>query len=81
MSITVKIDSSGRVMIPAQVRKELHLEDGMLLQLDHKAGTITLISREQAVRKAQELFMSKSPERVLSVEVLADRKLEAERER
>jgi AbrB family looped-hinge helix DNA binding protein len=80
MSVTVKIDSAGRVMIPAPLRKQLKLGEGSLLQIEAREGAIVLVSREEAIRRAQELFMNKCPERNLSEELLADRRAEAKRE-
>lgn len=80
MSMTVKIDSAGRVVIPAPLRKQLKLAEGSLLQIEAREGAIVLVSREEAIRRAQELFMSKSPERNISEELLADRRAEAKRE-
>lgn len=60
------LDSSGRVMLPADVRRE--------------DGRISMTSRKEALRRAQEFFSSVEPDRILSEELSKDRQREAQAE-
>ncbi len=76
-----KIDASGRVLLPAELRAQHGLECGDPVILVHDAGGIEVRSTDEAVRAAQALFkQAVPPERVLSAELLQDRREEAERE-
>ena len=53
---TVKLDGSGRILLPAKVRKQLKLEKGTVVigRLDKEQ--LILWTRAQALREAQEYF-------------------------
>ena len=42
MAIRLTIDQAGRVVIPKPLRKELHLEAGDALEMEHSGEQITL---------------------------------------
>ena len=63
----VRVDSAGRVVIPAEVREHLGIEPGQDLILCEDAHGIRLNTFEQAVKAAQEAFV---PYRVAGVSVV-----------
>jgi AbrB family looped-hinge helix DNA binding protein len=77
----VRVDSAGRVVIPADLREHLGIEPGQDLILVEGLNGIQLRTFAQAVRSAQEAF---GPYRVEGVsvvdELLNDRREEARRE-
>lgn len=76
-----KIDASGRVLLPAELRARHGLECGDAVILVHDAGGIEVKSTDEAVRAAQELFKQAVPAvRILSAELLEDRRHEAARD-
>lgn len=56
MGIQVKVSPSGRMSIPADVRKQLGLENGGSLMLNLDEFGITLTNFQQRVAKAQALY-------------------------
>jgi AbrB family looped-hinge helix DNA binding protein len=56
MGIQVKVSPSGRLSIPANVRKQLGLEKGGSLMLNVDEFGITLTNFQQRVAKAQSLY-------------------------
>ncbi len=76
-----KIDASGRILLPAELRAHHGLDCGDPVILVDDATGIEVKSTAEAVREAQKLFKSAAPrDRVLSDELLHDRRQEAERE-
>ena len=61
MELTVSIDKSGRVLIPAEVRSAFGLEGGDTLVLSTTASEIRLFTRAQAVARAQEIVRRHVP--------------------
>jgi DNA-binding transcriptional regulator/RsmH inhibitor MraZ len=78
----VKLDGSGRILLPAKVRKQLKLEKGTVVigRLDKEQ--LILWTRAQALRKAQAYFSQFRPKggKLLSDELIEDRREEARRE-
>jgi AbrB family looped-hinge helix DNA binding protein len=77
----VKVAEGGRVVIPAEYRKQLGLRpgDNVILQLDD--GEIRLYTVREAIRRAQEMVRRYVPEGVSLVdELIAERRAEAARE-
>ena len=78
----MKLDGSGRILLPAKVRKQLKLEEGaaMIGRLDK--GKLILWTQAQAIRDAQEYFSQfrKEGDKLLSDELIEDRREEARRE-
>jgi DNA-binding transcriptional regulator/RsmH inhibitor MraZ len=78
----VKLDGSGRILLPAKVRKQLKLEKGAVVigRLDKEQ--LILWTRAQALRKAQAYFSQFRPKdgKLLSDELIEDRRKEARRE-
>ena len=76
-----RIDSAGRVLIPAELRESLDLRPGGTVTVSAERGGIRVESRRAAVQAAQEYFRGLEPEsKVWSDELVADRRREARRE-
>jgi AbrB family looped-hinge helix DNA binding protein len=77
----VRVDTAGRIVIPAELRAELAIEPGQELILSKEADGLHLQTFTQAVRAAQEAF---APYRVPGVsvvdELIRERREEARRE-
>ncbi len=76
-----KVDRHGRVVIPAEYRRALGLRagDAVVVQLDD--GALRILTRAQAIRRAQEIVAKYvSPGRSLVDELIAERRAEAARE-
>jgi AbrB family looped-hinge helix DNA binding protein len=79
---TVKLDGSGRILLPAKVRKELKLRPGSELIARLGKEQLVLKTRAQALRQAQEYFSKLRPAgKLLSEELIQERRKEARRER
>ena len=77
-----KVDSAGRILIPAPLRERLGVQPGSTVNItEGRAGRIVLESTMAAVREAQEYFCSLAPStEVWSDELIAERRQEARRE-
>ena len=82
MSTTVvKIGQGGRIVLPAPIRKALGVTTGDDLILALSDGEVRMFTRREAIRRAQDLVRSYFPEgRMLSEELIRERKIEADRE-
>lgn len=56
MGIELTVSPSGRVSIPADVRRRLGLEKGGKIMLDEEEHGLTLTTAMQRVRRAQALY-------------------------
>ena len=83
MGIEVTVSPSGRLSIPADVRKRLGLEKGGKLMLDVDEFGMTLTTFQQRVRKAQALYreLSKGKPPVDIDEFIAEKRADAEAEK
>ena len=80
-TISVKVEKSGRILIPAAVRRQFGLKEGteMILRVDEDG--IQMGTREQALARIHERLRRYIPEgRILSEELIQERRAEAERE-
>ncbi|MFB3828841.1 MAG: AbrB/MazE/SpoVT family DNA-binding domain-containing protein [Bryobacteraceae bacterium] len=80
-TISVKVEKSGRILIPAAIRRKLKLEEGsqVLLQVDETG--MRLGTREQVLARVRRELRRYIPEgRRLSEELIKERRAEAERE-
>jgi AbrB family looped-hinge helix DNA binding protein len=77
-----RVDSTGRVLIPAEVRKRLGMKPGATVTItEGPLGRIVLEPALALLREAQEYFQSLAPASVLwSDELIAERRKEARRE-
>jgi len=80
-TISVKVEKSGRILIPAAVRRQFGLKEGteMILRVDETG--IQMGTREQVLARIHERLRRYIPEgRILSEELIQERRAEAERE-
>jgi antitoxin PrlF len=81
MTITVKIEKNGKILLPVSVRRLLDIREGesdLLLRVDEAKKTITVETREQALARIRARLARYIPEgTMLSEELLADRRAEA----
>jgi len=79
--IRTKVAEGGRIVIPAEFRRALDLEVGDEVILDLGDGQVTLLTPQQAVKRAQELVRRYIPEgRRLVDELIEGRRAEAAHE-
>ncbi len=77
----VTVDSAGRILLPAKIRKSLSLESGQELSLKVDENRLVLDKVESAIQRLQATAKKKRKGTTGAVdEFLADRRLEAERE-
>jgi len=78
---TVKVDGSGRILLPAKVRKQLKLGQGSKLIARVDKEQLVLTSREQALREAQAYFSKfRRKGELWSEELIRERREETRRE-
>jgi bifunctional DNA-binding transcriptional regulator/antitoxin component of YhaV-PrlF toxin-antitoxin module len=81
-AFTVKLDGSGRILLPAKIRKQLKLQQGSTLVGQVKKDQLLLQTRMQALREVQAYFSQfRRKGKLLSEELIEDRRREARRER
>ncbi|MBZ5608134.1 MAG: AbrB/MazE/SpoVT family DNA-binding domain-containing protein [Acidobacteriia bacterium] len=79
---TVVVDGSGRILLPAKVRKQLNLRRGSELIGRVGDDRVTFKSRAQALKEAQEHFSRQRPSgKLWSEELIQERRREARRAR
>ena len=77
----VKIDGSGRILLPAKLRKQMNLRKDSTLIASLKKQQLVLKTRDDVIREVQEFFSKRRPAGVLwSDEIIKDRRREARRE-
>ena len=75
------IGEGGRIVIPAQYHKALKLKTGGKLIVLFEDGALRVLTREKAVKEAQEMYRRIVPkDRDLVAELIAERRAEAARE-
>ena len=81
MVVWTKVDSSGRIVIPAPMRKAMKLEPGDDVQVALVEGELRIIGRDAAIARAQALVRKYIPGDVrLSDQLITERRAEAARE-
>ena len=77
-----RIDDTGRVLIPAEIRKRLGMQPGATVTItEGPSGRIVLEPAMALLREAQDYFRSIAPASVLwSDQLIAERRKEARRE-
>jgi AbrB family looped-hinge helix DNA binding protein len=79
--VSTKIAAGGRIVIPAEFRREMGADVGDDVILRMVDGEVRILTRSQAVRKAQEIVRNRIPGgRSLVKELLAERRREAKNE-
>lgn len=77
----VRVDSSGRIRLPLELREKLGIESGDSVVVFEDDDEVRLQSAAMALTQAQEYFASFVPAGVsLADELIAERRKEAERE-
>lgn len=76
----VKISKEGRILIPLDIRKSLQLQEGDELILRIEDGELRLLTLDQAVHQAQQLYRTYAGNRSLKDELIAERRESAKYE-
>ncbi len=82
MTYHAKVIAGGKIVIPADLRRELGIKDGDSLAIERDAhGAMVLKTFSQVVREVQAAFLPHRDPTVSVVdELIADRRAEARRE-
>jgi len=76
-----RINENGRIVIPAEIRQKMGLETGDTLFLSIEGQTLRIESQQARIRRIQEsLSRLIPPNRVLSDELIGERREEAHEE-
>lgn len=79
----VRVEKSGRILIPAEIRRQLNLVGGeseVILSLDD-TGIVRLTTQQQTLQRIQMILNERlGPDRSLADELLADRRRAAAQE-
>ncbi len=79
--IRTKVTQGGRIVIPAEIRKQLGIEIGEDVNLRVENDTLHVLSRKSALRRIQKAVREVVPEGVSLVdELIAERRKEFENE-
>jgi len=80
-NIRTKVTQGGRIVIPAEFRKQLGIEIGQDVNLSVEDGSLKVSSQREGILKAQKLFRKFVPNGISVVEeLIAERRREAENE-
>jgi AbrB family looped-hinge helix DNA binding protein len=78
---TARINENGRLVIPAEIRRQMGLNPGDTLYLTAVGDTLKIESHRSRIRRVQESLRHLiPPDRLLSDELIAERREEAKRE-
>ena len=82
MSYHAKLIKGGKIVIPAELRREFGLKDGDTLVFEREGNALVIKTYEQVVREVQATFkaMKPDPNRSMVDELIAERRAEAARE-
>ena len=84
MTVIVKVEKNGKILLPVNVRRILKIRDGdsdLLLNIDEAKQSITMETREQALKRIRARLARFIPKgALLSEELMADRREEAANE-
>jgi len=76
-----RINGNGRIVIPAEIRHKLGIKPGDTIHLTAEGDNLRIESHRARIRRVQEsLRRFIPPDRLLSDELIADRREEARRE-
>jgi AbrB family looped-hinge helix DNA binding protein len=81
-SYTTRLEKSGRILIPAEVRRKLKLTEGseVIVHVED-SGALAVESRDRIIDRIQERLQKYRPEgRLASEELLQERREEAAQE-
>jgi AbrB family looped-hinge helix DNA binding protein len=80
-SVRAHLDKHGRVVIPADMRKDLDMQPGEALTIILQENQLRIITLNEAVKRSQKLAREVTGGRTgLVDEFIAERRREAERE-
>ncbi|MGI9168896.1 MAG: hypothetical protein ACR2FH_01800 [Caulobacteraceae bacterium] len=80
-SFHVKVVGGGKIAIPAALRRKHGFDVGRTLVVEDGVGSVTIRSLDEAVAAAQAIMARVAPpERMLSDELIAERRVQAARE-
>lgn len=74
-----KVDASGRIVLPADVRSRQHIHTGDQVVIIESHDGLQVKTQAQAIREAQNLFATLAPQDVLLSEELIRERREAAR--
>ena len=79
---SAKLIKGGKIVIPAELRREFGFKEGDTLVLEREGGGIAIKSYDQVVREVQATFKAMLGNRSRSMvdELIAERRAEAARE-
>jgi AbrB family looped-hinge helix DNA binding protein len=80
MTYHSKLIKGGKIVIPAQLRRELGFADGDTIVIDREGESLTLKSYRQVVREVQAVVRAKVTKPFTVDDYLAEKYAEAERE-
>jgi AbrB family looped-hinge helix DNA binding protein len=77
-AVRVKLNEGGRIVIPAEYRRELGLEEGDMLIVERDGDGLHIRSALAALERAQALFLAHVPPGTgsLADELIAERRAE-----
>jgi AbrB family looped-hinge helix DNA binding protein len=76
-----RMNEQGRIVIPAEIRREMNIKPGETLLMEFADGVLTIESHRARIRRIQEEFKKYARPGVLaSDELIAQRREEARRE-
>ena len=79
--VTARLSDNGRIVIPAEIRQKLGLSPGDTVLLSVEGYVLKIEPQRARIRRIQESMRQfLPPDRVLSDELIADRREEARRE-
>jgi bifunctional DNA-binding transcriptional regulator/antitoxin component of YhaV-PrlF toxin-antitoxin module len=84
MTVSVKVEKNGKILLPVNIRRILSIREGesdLLLNVDEANQSVTMETRDQALARIRARLARYIPEgTMLSEELLADRREEAAHE-
>jgi bifunctional DNA-binding transcriptional regulator/antitoxin component of YhaV-PrlF toxin-antitoxin module len=76
-----KIDSSGRILVPAELRHSMGAEVGSPMILTQRNGALVVRSFDDVLEEIQSYYKSLAPaDQVWSEELIDERRIEAKRD-
>lgn len=76
----VRVGPQGRLVIPANIRREMGIESGDILLVTAKDGKLVFKRPHQVRERLKKTFANVPPDVSLADELIAERRLEAQRE-
>ena len=80
MTYSAKIIKGGKIVIPAELRRELGFAEGDRLVLEREGESLVIKSHAQVIREVQAAFRAAIKEPFTVDDFLAERRAEAARE-